>query len=142
MSENQRLLAIQHSSPVMILRPQQNITLRSDKKVNGEGHGGGRDCKARGRESDASSRGTTILESGWAVRAQNLVLQEGVRLQANADTISEPLGATPSKRAVSPDADAMPRANPQAAVENAYLSRARALVQACVDAGAEDIDLS
>ena len=47
-------------------------------------------------------------------------------------------------REVTKDTDGVniPEVSPQAPAENAYLASARALVQHCVDAGTEDIDLS
>jgi hypothetical protein len=95
-----------------------------------------------GSEATESSLDEEFLNDQKKALTQESFLQEDVELQANADTISEPLGAIPSERAVSHDGDAVRLVNPQAAVGNTYLSRARALVQECVDAGAEDIDLS
>jgi hypothetical protein len=81
-----------------------------------------------GSEGTESSLEEEFLNDQRKTVTQERFLHEGVGLQANGDTPSE--------------ADAILRLNPQAAVENAYLVRARGLVQACVDAGAEDVDLS
>jgi hypothetical protein len=76
--------------------------------------------------------------------AKENIFQDSVKLQANSNTPSEPSLAIPGRRGVvGNDAQAVPRvANPHVAPENRHLSRARALVQACVDAGVEDVDLS
>jgi hypothetical protein len=95
-----------------------------------------------GSEGTESSLEEEFLEDQKKTLTRESFLQGGVELLANADAPSEPSAAVPSKRVVGQDADAIPQVNPQDAVENAYLSRARGLVQACVDAGAEDVDLS
>jgi hypothetical protein len=111
----------------------------------------GRDVRPFKRNYDSGiwmgSEGTeSSLEEEFLNDQKNMLakenFQDSVELEANSNTPSTPPLAIPGRGVVGHEANAVPRVNPKATTENTYLSRARAVVQACVDAGAEDVDLS
>lgn len=95
-----------------------------------------------GSEGTESSLEDEFLNDQRKLVVGESFLQERGELLANADPLSASLASTPSTRVVVHDSVALSQGQTQAAAETAYLSRARTLVQACVDAGAEDVDLS
>lgn len=95
-----------------------------------------------GSEGTESSLEEEFLNDQKHMLAKKSLFQDDGELQANSSALSEPSLSIPGRGIVGSDVPAVRRANPQVATENTYLSRARALVQACVDAGAEDVDLS
>jgi hypothetical protein len=97
-----------------------------------------------GSEGTESSLEEEFLNDQRDMLAKETIFSDSVKQQANSNTLSEPSLAVAGRRGViGDDGQAVPRvANPHIAPEKTHLSRARALVQACVDAGAEDVDLS
>jgi len=95
-----------------------------------------------GSEGTESSLEEEFLNDQKHMLTEKALFQDDGELQANSSALSEPSLSIPGRGIVGSDVHAVSRANPQVATENTYLSRARASVQACVDAGAEDVDLS
>jgi hypothetical protein len=100
-----------------------------------------------GSEDTESSLEEELLNDQRDMLAKEKIFQDSVKLQADSDTPSEARLAIAGRRGVvSNDGQAVPAvprvAKPHVTPEDRHLSRARALVQACVDAGAEDVDLS
>lgn len=95
-----------------------------------------------GSEGTESSLEEEFLNDQKTIVTQEIFSYKGVELHAHADTASQPSATMLSKRMVGHDPDAILGASHQAAVEDAHLARARGLVQACLDAGVEDLDLS
>jgi hypothetical protein len=95
-----------------------------------------------GSEGTESSLEEEFLNDQKHMLAKKSVFPDDGERQANSSALSEPSLSIPGRGIAGSDVHAVRRANPPVATENTYLSRARALVQACVDAGAEDVDLS
>jgi hypothetical protein len=95
-----------------------------------------------GSEDTESSLEDEFLDEQRRNATQDSFLRESGKSPHAADTPPERSATAPSRRVTGQRVDRSPQFDPQAATDNAYLVRARTVVQTCVEAGKEDVDLS
>ena len=95
-----------------------------------------------GSEGTESSLEDEFLDEQRRNVTQDSFLRESRKGPDEADTPPEHYATAPSRRVIGQGADKSPELDPQAAADNAYLVGARTVVQTCVEAGKEDVDLS
>lgn len=95
-----------------------------------------------GSEGTESSLEDEFLDEQRRNITQDSFLCESSKSADAADVPLEHSATAPSRRVIGQRVDRSPQLDPQTVAENAYLVSARTVVQACVEAGKEDVDLS
>lgn len=95
-----------------------------------------------GSEGTESSLEDEFLDEQRRNVTQDSFLRESSKSPDEADAPLEHSATAPSRRVIGQRVDRSPQPDPQTAPENAYLVGARTVVQTCVEAGKEDVDLS
>jgi hypothetical protein len=95
-----------------------------------------------GSEGTESSLEDEFLDEQRRNVTQDSFLRESSKSADAADAPLEHSATAPSRRVIGQRVDRSPQLDPQTVAENAYLVGARTVVQTCVEAGKEDVDLS
>jgi hypothetical protein len=95
-----------------------------------------------GSEGTESSLEDEFLDEQRRNVTQESFLRENGRSPDEANTSPAPSATAPSRRVIGQRVEESPHLDPEATADNAYLVGARSVVQACVEAGEEDVDLS
>ena len=95
-----------------------------------------------GSEGTESSLEDEFLDEQRRNVTQDSFLRESGKSPDDADTPLEHPATAPSRRVIGQRVDWSPQLDPRTVAGNAYLVGARTVVQTCVEAGKEDVDLS
>jgi hypothetical protein len=95
-----------------------------------------------GSEGTESSLEDEFLDEQRRNVTQDSFLRESGKSPDDADAPPEHSATAPSRRVIGQRVDWSPQLEPRTVADNAYLVGARTVIQTCVEAGKEDVDLS